>query len=286
MSEQEKSLAVVESEQPREQAKVMDLFSLMPRTFDGAQQFCEVLAKSELVPKDYHDKAANIFVAIQCGAEIGLSPMQAIQSIAVINGRPSLWGDAPLGLVQGSGKLEYIKEWTEGETAFCETKRKGYPAPHVTSFSQEDAKRMGLAGKAGPWSQIPSRMRQLRARAFNLRNQFSDVLKGVSVAEEVVDITPIEQAQPEPPKPETQDEKGASVREKMQAKLQKPTEQTMTEANAASMIRGATNEAECEDVWGSLFKSFVGKQDKDVKVRLSKVYTDRMAELGKTGQLL
>lgn len=283
MSEMEKALSVVEPEQPREQVKILDLFSVMPRTFDGVQEFCKVLANSELVPKDYQDKPANIFVAIQCGAEIGLSPMQAIQSIAVVNGRPSLWGDAPLGLVQGSGKLEHIREWADGDTAFCETKRKGYPAPHVTTFSQEDAKRMGLAGKAGPWSQIPGRMRQLRARAFNLRNQFADVLKGVSVAEEIVDITPIEPAPAEPTTPVTQEEKGASVREKMQAKAQKPQESGMTEANAADILNGTQTIEDCESAWTDLFRTFVKDQPKEVKARLSKVYTERMAAIEKVG---
>jgi hypothetical protein len=198
--------------------EVLDVFSTVPRNFEGVMVFCDMLAKSDLVPKDYKDKPANVMVAIQCGAEIGLSAMQAIQNIAVINGRPSLWGDAPLGLVQGSGKLEWIKETADGETAICETKRRGYPQSHKTTFSQADAVKMGLAGKPGPWSQVPGRMRQLRARAFNLRDQFADVLKGVSVAEEVMDITPHVQVEPEPPKPVTQEEKGAAVRERMKAK--------------------------------------------------------------------
>lgn len=198
-----------------------DLFSLMPRNFDGAQRFCDVLAKSELVPQAYREKPANIFVAVQMGAELGLSPMQALQNIAVINGRPTLWGDAVLGLVQASGKLEYIREWAEGDVAYCEVKRRGYGHPYKTSFTQEDAKRMGLAGKQGPWSQIPQRMRQLRARAFALRDQFADVLRGVAVTEEIIDIEQTPAETPEQPKPVTQEDKGASVRERMAKQLPK-----------------------------------------------------------------
>ena len=206
---------------------IQDVFSTVPRNFEGVMAFCEMLAKSDLVPKDYKEKPANVMVAIQCGAEIGLSPMQAIQNIAVINGRPCLWGDAPLALVQGSGKLEWIKEWDDGTTAYCETKRRGYPQSYKTSFSQDDAKRMGLAGKQGPWQQNPARMRQFRCRGFNLRDQYSDVLKGASIAEEVIDITPpsAEPQQPEPPPaPTTQAEKGKAVRDKIKSKVTPKTD--------------------------------------------------------------
>jgi hypothetical protein len=130
-------------------------------------------------------------LAIQHGSEVGLSPMQSLQSIAVINGRPTIWGDAALALVQSSPVCEYVREFTEGQgenlTAVCECKRRGYPAPTVSRFSMADAKRAGLAGKAGPWSQYPERMLALRARGFALRNAFADALRGLITAEEAQD---------------------------------------------------------------------------------------------------
>ncbi len=59
------------------------------------------------------------------------------------------------------------------------------------TFSMTDAKLAGLLGKSGPWTQYPKRMRQMRARAFALRDVFPDVLRGMPVAEEVMD-TPTE----------------------------------------------------------------------------------------------
>jgi hypothetical protein len=98
-----------------------------------------------------------------------------------------MWGDAVLALVRGSGKLEYIDEQDDGHTAFCRVKRKGEPETTRT-FSMDDAKSANLLGKQGPWSQYPKRMRQMRARAFALRDVFTDVLAGISIAEEVRDI--------------------------------------------------------------------------------------------------
>ena len=165
-------------------------FSLSPQNFDQALTFSNYLADSDLVPKDFEGKPANCLIAVQWGAEIGLQPLQAIQNIAVINGRPALWGDAVIAIVRGSPLCEYVIEDDNGDTATCRVKRRGEPE-QLRTFSMADAKAAGLIGKQGPWSQYPRRMRQMRARAFALRDVFPDVLRGLPVAEEVMD-TPTE----------------------------------------------------------------------------------------------
>lgn len=160
---------------------------MLPQTLSEAMQYSEMMAKSQIIPKDYQGKPENVLVAVQWGHEIGLPPLQAMQNIAVINGRPSLWGDAVLALVRGSGKLEMIDERIENEVAICRVKRKG-EIEQVRTFSMAEAKQAGLIGKQGPWSQYPNRMLQMRARAFAMRDVFPDVLKGIAVAEEVQDV--------------------------------------------------------------------------------------------------
>jgi len=158
-----------------------------PENLDQAMRLAEMMAKSDLVPNDYRGKPGNCIIAMQMGAELGLAPMQAIQNIAVINGRPAVWGDALLGLVRGSGLLESINEDASDTVAVCTVKRVGC-ARVIREFTIEDAKRAGLAGKQGPWQQYPKRMLQMRARAFALRDAFPDVLKGLYMAEEAIDI--------------------------------------------------------------------------------------------------
>ena len=162
-------------------------FDLSPQTFEQALTFSNYLAESDMVPKDFKGKPGNCLVAIQWGMEIGLKPLQAMQNIAVINGRPSLWGDAVIALARNSPVCEYIVEDDDGNTATCRVKRRG-EQEQVRVFSMDDAKTAGLTGKQGPWTQYPKRMRQMRARAFAIRDVFPDVLKGLAVAEEVMDI--------------------------------------------------------------------------------------------------
>jgi hypothetical protein len=140
-------------------------------------------------------------VAIQCGLEIGLPPMQALQTIAVIKGRPSLFGDGALALAMAHHLWGGIEEThvAETNTAVCKVWRfirRDDKTPKLTlrTFSEEDARRAKLWGKDGPWTAYPKRMLQMRARSFALRDAFPDALRGVGISEEVSDYQPMKPA--------------------------------------------------------------------------------------------
>ena len=155
---------------------------LQLQSIEDMYRFARYVVTSGLAPKSF-TKPEQILVAIQSGAELGLTPMRSLKSICVINGNPHIYGDTPLALVKQSNKLEYIKEWyeSETETAWCETKRKGEPEPVTRGFSIDDAKTAGLWQKPGPWQQYPKRMLQMRARSWALRDVFPDCLTGIPV---------------------------------------------------------------------------------------------------------
>ncbi|MGH7917002.1 MAG: hypothetical protein ACREQE_05990, partial [Candidatus Binataceae bacterium] len=160
---------------------------LAPRNMAEAMDFAKMVANSNFVPTAFRGKAGDVLCAMTMGYELGLKPMRALQNIAVINGRPCIWGDLMIALVQSSGLLESIKETDDGDKATCEVKRKGDSAAHVVTFSMADAKTAGLLSKGGPWSNYPKRMRQLRARGFALRDKFADALGGLISREEAED---------------------------------------------------------------------------------------------------
>ena len=128
-------------------------FDLSPRTFEQALQLAEYMAKSEMVPKQYRGRPGDCFIAKQWGMEIGLKPLQALQSIAAINGKPNIYGDAGKALLLAHGCIieeddtETVKANGRGR---CSIKRPGRPVVQRT-FSLEDAKTAGLWGKEGPW---------------------------------------------------------------------------------------------------------------------------------------
>ncbi|WP_370194280.1 MULTISPECIES: recombinase RecT [Aurantimonas] len=177
--------------------------AIIPGTFAAVWEMSALIAASGMAPKDMKSRE-QVAVALLHGLEIGLTPMAALQSIAVINGRPSIWGDGAIGLVRGSGLCEYVKEWTEGEgdemVAWCEVKRKSGEV-RKECFSVAEAKRAQLWGKSGPWAQYPRRMLAMRARAWVLRDTFADVLRGLAIAEEIRDISPDYDQPPAPPAP-------------------------------------------------------------------------------------
>lgn len=181
-----------------------DIFSFDGGNMSENMKMAEMLANSELVPRDYRGKPGNVIVAVQMGQEVGLKPMQAIQGIAVINGRPTIWGDALIGIVRACPLCDYIKESFDEKTmtATCTAKRKDNDDSYTVTFSQQDAITANLWTKAGPWKQYPKRMLQMRARGFCLRDLFPDALKGLSLAEEVQDTQSIKEINEAPTKSE------------------------------------------------------------------------------------
>ena len=164
-------------------------FAIQPKDLTEAMSLATMLANSEMVPKQYKKKPEDTLVAMMMGSELGLNPIQSIQNIAVINGRPSIYGDALLALVQNHPAFGGIKESFDDNsmTATCTVWRVN-GEKHSQSFSQADAEKASLWTKVGPWSQYPKRMLQWRARGFALRDQFADALGGLITTEEARDI--------------------------------------------------------------------------------------------------
>jgi hypothetical protein len=184
---------------------------IIPQDFDACWRLGSAISSAGMGPKGM--SAEQITIAIVQGLEVGLTPMAAVQSIAVVNNRPTIWGDGAIALVRASGKLESISETVAGEgdkmVATCSVKRKGEEEA-VRTFSAAEAKTAGLWDK-DIWKKYPKRMLAMRARAYALRDVFADVLKGLAITEEVQDydikdVTPPKPPAPPKPTQEAQDE--------------------------------------------------------------------------------
>lgn len=225
-------------------------------TMDEIWRFAETVIASGMAPKGINNPAAATIV-IQMGMELGLPPMASLQNIAPINGRPSIWGDAMLGVVRATHELDKFEEWYElngarvertptdyqdGLTAVCRVTRRGY-SPAESSFSVADAKRAKLWSKPGPWTEYPSRMMKMRARSYALRDSFGDALRGLYSAEEERDLRDMRDVTPrntEPPKVVTGGGQSPAPAEKATRTRKGATEAAATEVAEVETTSAAT----------------------------------------------
>jgi len=215
IAESEKVLGLTPATKPE---RVPVRMGVAPTTIEEAWRLAQFIAKSELVPKGYRERPADVLVAMQYGMEVGLPPMAALHSIYVTNGRPQLWGDGLLAVVMASPRyrdhdeyymvgderreflvaVDLAKDDTMAVTTFW---RSDSQRPRTATFSIAKAKKAGLWTKAGPWQEYPDRMLKLRARSFAAHDCFPDVLRGIHSAEELTDMpAPLGLPEPEPPK--------------------------------------------------------------------------------------
>lgn len=164
------------------QAAKAAAMAILPKNFTELLAVAEQLSKTDLIPKDMRGKPQDVMIALQMGLELGLMPMQAIQSIAVINGRPSVYGDAALAIVIAHPDYEWHVENPQDTQSTATFKRRGNEACERT-FTLEDARKARLLEK-DTYKMYQRRMLQMRARAWAMRDSFADALKGVSIYEE------------------------------------------------------------------------------------------------------
>lgn len=191
--------------EPENKTKVLakvetSVCGLVLHNLEDMKTVAQLILQSGLAP-DSFKTAEQIFVGLQTGAEVGLKPMQALNSIVVIKGKPTLWGDAALALVKKSGLLRSFSEKVTGEgdemIAVVKSVRvegEGSRTLECTvesTFSVADAKTAKLWKKVGPWTTHPKRMLKYKARAFNLRDNFPDILFGMHLTEEMYGEEPL-----------------------------------------------------------------------------------------------
>lgn len=186
----------------------IDQLKTMEQILDFGQKFID----SGMAPPHFKKKEA-VMVAIAYGKSIGLNTMAAVQQVVVVNGLPTLKGDAAKALILSSGICTKWEESTSGTfpnddyTYNISAERKDGQKMTV-SFSVFDAKRAGLwiseekakldNGKwaFGPWYKYPKRMVKYRALGFMARDLFPDVLQGMVTVEEAQDFTEYQVVEP------------------------------------------------------------------------------------------
>jgi hypothetical protein len=177
--------------------------ALTPRNFDEAKAIAAYLSKSSLLPAALKGKEADVLLTFMTGQELGLSPMQSLRGIHIIEGKPSLSADLMVAVVRRSGACEYFHEVEGDDThAIYETQRRGGDKPQRASFSLDDAKRAGLLHKDN-WKRYPGAMLRARAKSALAGMVYEDLLFGCYTPDEldreIVDLVEAAPGRYEPP---------------------------------------------------------------------------------------
>ena len=163
---------------------------LMPQTLEEKYKMADVLSRSGLIPQGLNTPE-KVCVALQWGHELGLSPMVAVNNVAVINGKPTLSADIMAAVARRSPEYGGI-EWKElSDTCACCIIKRILPNGAVeqmeSRFTLQDAQRAGLTNKQ-VWKMYPRRMLKHRCLSYGLKDMFPDILAGLYTPEEMENI--------------------------------------------------------------------------------------------------
>lgn len=178
------------------------IIPLTPNTIDQADMLATRLSKSAIIPAPLRGKPADVLVILMTGSELGLSPMQALRGISVIEGKPVL--DAALIvalIVKRRDICRYFRLVESTDTsATYETHREGAPEPVRLTYTIEQAQKAKLTGKDN-WQKHPADMLRWRCSAKLGRAVYADLVLGLYTPDEGDEIRErvLNEAPPPPP---------------------------------------------------------------------------------------
>lgn len=162
--------------------------ALIPKSFEDAEKMATKLSESSLLPDHFKKNPANVFWALALGLEVGFTPVQALQAIYVVHGRPGMYADAMVALVLASGKAEFFRRVESSDTsATYETQRRGGAKTPPLTITIEDARKAGWAAQNKKYETEPRRMLEARCKSQLARDVYPDVLRGMASVEELYD---------------------------------------------------------------------------------------------------
>lgn len=166
-----------------------DKAAFEPTTISEALQISQVLVASRLLPRSISTPEAA-FAVIATGRELGLSAMQALRSIHIVEGKPTLSADLMVALVKRHAACEFFRlVESSGARATYETQRRGEPSATRMSYTLDEARAAGALTKDN-WRKFAASMLRARCASMLARAVYPDVVLGVYDPDEIVIDTP------------------------------------------------------------------------------------------------
>jgi hypothetical protein len=169
-----------------------------PAAFDQLYRAANLFASSDLVPASYKGKPANCFIAIEMADRMGISPFAVLQSLVIIQGKPSMEAKLIIALVNDSGIFEDPLEYEiEGEDPYAMDYRvRCFAVMKKTGkkclgpwIDYRMVKGEGWLSKGGSkWLTMPSIMFMYRAASFFAKVYAPNITMGMQTQEEMEDV--------------------------------------------------------------------------------------------------
>ncbi len=168
--------------------------------FTLAQRKAKAYASSTLVPQAYRDNVANVLIAMEIANRIGANELMVMQSLYIVQGRPSWSSSFLIATVNACGRFAPLRFETQGDDpqaasyrvrAYADDKASGERCngPWIT---WEMVKAEGWLSKAGSkWKTMPELMFMYRAAGFWTRVYAPEVSMGIHTADESEDMAPV-----------------------------------------------------------------------------------------------
>ena len=160
----------------------------MPLMINEGMELGKIFAESGVFPDI--KSASQGYIKILAGRELGLSPMQSLNSFYFVNGKLGITANTIAALIKNSKKYDYrIKIHTEQECVI-EFISIDDAVIGESAFSIKDAARAGIVNGVN-WKNYPKNMLFCRALMNGARWHCADVMSSFNVSiEELYDVTP------------------------------------------------------------------------------------------------
>ena len=153
-----------------------DLALIQPNALAAQMDYAKAMAASDLLPRQYQGKPANLLWAISYGQTLGVAPLTAVQSIHVINGKPTASADLIAGLVRRAGHKLRVNG--DDKRAVAQIIRADDPDfTFEVVWTIERAQAAKLTSK-DTWKNFPAAMLKARAITEVARAACSEILQG------------------------------------------------------------------------------------------------------------
>lgn len=182
MSGQENT--VPNNEEKKEMVPVNQVFSNFPSQaeWNTINQIATVLKQGGVLPKSI-DTLPKLVVALQAGRELGLQPIEAMNSLYFVNGKVAMYGEAvPLQIMRAGHNIE----WGEcnKETATVTITRGDNGNSMTQTFTMAEAQERGYTSNP-IYKKYPENMLKWRVLGMVAKFICPDALKGIGIKEDM-----------------------------------------------------------------------------------------------------